>query len=120
MTQWHFGARVAIGVAACACLLELGCSGVGAGVRLDTSMDPSTYGALIYVNGTVDEGMQDAIARTVSAVPTRRIMLQLNSTGGSVQAGFAIVNYLAQLKRDIMTEMANSRASHVRGGAGGG
>ena len=85
------------------CLLWASCSGTGSGVRLDSSIDPATYGALIYVEGPVDEGMRDAIARIVSSVNSRRLMLQLNSRGGSAKAGFEIVDYLSALKRDGYT-----------------
>ena len=85
------------------CALGSGCSGASSGVQLDRSIDPSTYGAMIYVDGAVNESMHDAIVRTVSAVPSRRIMLHLNSSGGSTKAGFEIIDYLNQLKRDGYT-----------------
>ncbi|MGE5203037.1 MAG: ATP-dependent Clp protease proteolytic subunit, partial [Acidobacteriota bacterium] len=85
------------------CLLGARCSGAYSSVRLDSSIDPSAYGAMIYIDGAIDEGMHDAIVRIVSAVPGRRIMIRLNSTGGSTQAGFEIIDYLSQLNRDGYT-----------------
>jgi hypothetical protein len=58
---------------------------------------------MIYVDGAIDESMHDAIVKIVSAVPSRRIMFHLNSTGGSTQAGFEIIDYLTRLKRDGYT-----------------
>lgn len=80
-------------------LLGAGCSS-GSGVRLDTGIDPGAHGATVYVDGSVDEGMYDAIVRTVGASGSRRIMLHLRSNGGLTDAGFKIVDYLKELKRD--------------------
>ena len=85
------------------CLVSTSCSGTGSGVRLDSSIDPATFGALIYVDGSIDESMHDAIVRTVNSVNSRRLMLQLNSRGGSTKAGFEIIDYLSQLKREGYT-----------------
>jgi len=92
--------------AVAACLLGSGCSsssGVAGGsskVRLDSASDPSAYGATVSVDGSVDESMYEAIVRTVGASGSRRILLHLSSTGGLTKAGFKIVDYLKQLKRD--------------------
>lgn len=91
------------------CLLCSGCSsssGVADGsskVQLDTASDPSAYGATVSVDGSVDESMYEAIVRMVGASASRRIMLHLSSTGGRTKAGFKIVDYLKQLKRDGYT-----------------
>ena len=105
----HRFLKRAIAAAIVGGLLGSGCSsssGVAGGpskVRLDTANDPSVYGATVYVDGSVDESMYDAIVRTVGASRSRRIMLHLNSTGGLTKAGFKIVDYLKRLKRDGYT-----------------
>lgn len=99
----------AVAWVAVGCLLGSGCSsssGVAGGsskVQLDTASDPSAYGATVSVDGSVDESMYEAIVRTVGASASRRILLHLSSTGGRTKAGFKIVDYLRQLKRDGYT-----------------
>ena len=105
----HRFLKRATAAAVVGCLLGSGCSsssGVAGGpskVRLETAIDPSADGATVYVDGSVDESMYDAIVRTVGGSRSRRITLHLSSTGGLTKAGFKIVDYLKRLKRDGYT-----------------